>query len=77
MQSQSQEQALAQQRLAAEWAMNQSNLWNQAQQQRQAGLGGLLSTALNYPIAALSDNMGVAVGYVGGRTASSAREQIT
>jgi hypothetical protein len=50
MQSQSEEQAFAQQRLAAEWAMNQSNLWNQAQQQRQAGLGGLLSTALNYPL---------------------------
>lgn len=50
MQTQSQEQALAQQRLAAEWAMNQSNMWNQTQQQRQAGLGGLLSTALNYPL---------------------------
>ena len=50
MQSQSQDQALAQQRLAAEWAMNQSNMWNQTQQQRQAGLGGLLSTALNYPL---------------------------
>lgn len=50
MQSQSQDQALAQQRLAAEWAMNQSNLWNQAQQQRQAGLGGLLNTSLYYPL---------------------------
>ena len=50
MQSQSEEQALAQQRLAAEWAMNQSNMWNQMQQQRQAGLGGLLNTSLYYPL---------------------------
>jgi hypothetical protein len=50
MQTQSQEQALAQQRLAAEWAMNQSNLWNQTQQQRQAGLGNLLNTSLYYPL---------------------------
>lgn len=50
MQTQSQEQALAQQRLAAEWALNQSNLWNQMQQQKIQGLGNLLSTALNYPL---------------------------
>ena len=38
MQTQSQEQALAQQRMAAEWALNQSNLWNQMQQQKIQGL---------------------------------------
>jgi hypothetical protein len=43
MQSQSEEQALAQQRLAAEWAINQSNLWNQMQQQRQQGILGSLN----------------------------------
>ncbi len=50
MQTQSQDQALAQQRMAAEWAMNQSNMWNQTQQQRQAGLGNLLNTSLYYPL---------------------------
>jgi hypothetical protein len=50
MQSQSEDQALAQQRLAAEWAMNQSALWNQTQQQRQQGLGNLLNTSLYYPL---------------------------
>ena len=50
MHGQSQEQALAQQRLAAEWAINRSNTWNQTQQQRQAGLGGLLNTSLYYPL---------------------------
>lgn len=34
MQTQSEEQALATQKLAAEWAINQSNLWNQLQKQR-------------------------------------------
>lgn len=50
MQTQSQEQALAQQRLAAEWALNQSNLWNQMQQQKIQGLGNLLNTSLYYPL---------------------------
>ena len=50
MQTQSQEQALAQQRLAAEWAMNQSNMWNQMQQQKIQGLGNLLNTSLYYPL---------------------------
>ena len=50
MQTQSQEQALAQQRLAAEWALNQSNLWNQMQQQKIQGLGNLLHTSLYYPL---------------------------
>ncbi len=50
MQSQSEDQALAQQRLAAEWAMNQSNMWNQMQQQKIQGLGNLLNTSLNYPL---------------------------
>jgi len=50
MQTQSQEQALAQQRLAAEWAINQSNLWNQMQQQKIQGLGNLLNTSLYYPL---------------------------
>lgn len=50
MQTQSQEQALAQQRLAAEWALNQSNLWNQIQQQKIQGLGNLLHTSLYYPL---------------------------
>ena len=40
MQSQSQDQALAQQRLAAEWAMNQSALWNQTQSQKMNTLLG-------------------------------------
>ena len=50
MQTQSQEQALAQQRLAAEWALNQSNMWNQMQQQKIQGLGNLLHTSLYYPL---------------------------
>jgi len=50
MQTQSQEQALAQQRLAAEWAINQSNLWNQMQEQKIQGLGNLLHKSLYYPL---------------------------
>ncbi len=50
MQSQSEEQALAQQRLAAEWAMNQTSLWNQLQQQRLQGLGNLFNLSLYYPL---------------------------
>ncbi len=50
MQSQSEEQALAQQKMAAEWAINQSDLWRQMQQQRQSGLGNLLNLSLYYPL---------------------------
>lgn len=50
MQSQSEEQALAQQRLAAEWAINQTDLWRQLQGQRMQGLGSLLNLSLYYPL---------------------------
>ncbi len=63
MQSQSQEQALAQQRMAAEWAMNQSNMWNQMQQQKIQGLGNLLNTSLYYPL----DYAQATGTYLGGR----------
>ena len=63
MQTQSQEQALAQQRLAAEWALNQSNLWNQMQQQKIQGLGNLLHTSLYYPL----DYAQATGTYLGGR----------
>lgn len=46
MQGQSEQNALAKQQLAAEWAINQSNLWNQAQ---QTGIQGLLGTLGQIP----------------------------
>jgi len=58
MQTQSQEQALAQQRLAAEWAINQSNLWNQMQQQRMYYPLEHYKTTWEWPLETIVNQLG-------------------
>ncbi len=50
MQGQSEQNALAQQNLATQWALNNTQMWNQTQSQRIQGLGNLFNLSLQYPL---------------------------
>lgn len=50
MQGQSEQNALAQQQLAAQWALNQGQLAQQQWGQKMQGIGNLFNTALQYPL---------------------------